>query len=356
MREDEYAVLDATELAATIAAGSVAAETVLETAIARIERLNPQLNAVVERLYDQAREALSDADPTAPFHGVPTLIKDLHTHVAGSRLTHGSAFMTDHVCSHDSDIVSRLRRAGLGILGRSNTPEFGINTTTEGRFHGSGVNPWNHARTPGGSSGGSAAAVAAGMVPVAHATDSGGSIRVPASCCGLVGLKPSRGRVFAGLDAGEGWHDLFNAFVVTRSARDAAGLLDCLANRRDPAPYRAEPFVGSYRNLSGRDPGALSIGVLDLTQSAVPVDRECRLAIELTEKACEAAGHHLEPAPDHSSTARPSRTASSNSSHPALPPPSGPMPAPPAERRRPGISSRRCGRRSDWARRSAART
>jgi amidase len=234
--EADYTSRDATALADLVRKGEVSPEELLDTAIARIERLNPHLNAVVETLYDAARRDIADGLPDGPFAGVPFLVKDLHTLVKGSRLSHGCRFFANHVSSHDSSIAAKARAAGLVIAGRTNSPEFGLNSTTESRFLGPARNPWNPEYSTGGSSGGSAAAVAAGMVPLSHATDSGGSIRIPASCCGLIGLKPTRGRVLAGLDVGEGWHDTFNAFAITRSVRDTARLLDCLKNGGEPAP------------------------------------------------------------------------------------------------------------------------
>ena len=299
MHEEDYALSDAGELAGLIRQGAVSPEEVLEAAIVRITRLNPSLNAIVETLFEEARGALAQTahgdGADGPLFGVPALVKDLHTLVAGSVLTHGSAYFEGHVSTQDSDIVRRMRRAGLSIIGRSNTPEFGLNTTTEGRFHGPAVNPWKHDRSPGGSSGGSAVAVASGMVPVAHATDSGGSIRIPAACCGLVGLKPSRGRVFAGLDPGEGWHDMFNAFAVTRSIGDTALLLDCLANDGQPAPYTASGFSGSFKTLAEAPVPAFSIGVLTTPASGASVDRSCIAAVERVASACRTLGHAIQP-------------------------------------------------------------
>lgn len=299
MLDIDYALSEASDLAEHIRCGAVSPGQVLEAAIARIVRLNPTLNAVVETLFDQARNALAEAasedSAGSPLFGVPALVKDLHTLVASSVLTHGSAYFEGHVSMQDSDVVRRMRHAGLSIVGRSNTPEFGLNTTTEGRFHGPAINPWKRDRSPGGSSGGSAVAVASGMVPVAHATDSGGSIRIPAACCGLVGLKPSRGRVFAGLDHGEGWHDMFNAFAVTRSIGDTALLLDCLANDGQPAPYISAGFSGSFRTLADMSVPAFSIGVLTVPTSGAAVDSRCTAAVEMVASACQTLGHTIQP-------------------------------------------------------------
>ena len=290
----DYTSRDATGLADLVRSGEVSAAELLEAAITRIERLNPRYNAVVEELYDAAREDIARGLPDGPFTGVPFLIKDLHTLVKGSRLSHGCRFFANHVSSHDSSIVAKARSAGLVIAGRTNTPEFGLNTTTESRFLGAARNPWNSEHSTGGSSGGAAASVAAGMVPVAHATDSGGSIRIPASCCGLVGLKPTRGRVLAGLDAGEGWHDTFNAFAVTRSVRDAAGLLDCLRNTSDPAPYYAPHGEFGYSWLLDAPVGKMRIGILQEPPTGVAISAECREALETTRTLLEDLGHRTE--------------------------------------------------------------
>lgn len=294
MQAADYLAADATALAAAIRAGHVSAAEAVQAAVDRIDALNPRINAVVETLYDGIDAQLAALDPAAPFAGVPYLVKDLHTLVQGSHLTQGSAFLAGHRSGHDSDLVRRLRRAGFIIIGRTNTPEFGLNATTEPRLHGPTRNPWNMALSPGGSSGGAAAAVASGMVPAAHATDSGGSTRIPAAACGLVGLKPSRGRNFAGLDEGEGWSDQFNAHAVTRSLRDSAGILDATANRAAPAPYRA-PDAGSFLAACDRAPPRLRIGVMAAPPSGVAVDPACLAALERTADLCRRLGHETRP-------------------------------------------------------------
>lgn len=292
MKEEEYALLDATGLAGLVARGEVDPYSPSRAAQQRIARLNPTFNAAVTSIVP-ALEMESWDEHLPPFFGVPTLVKDLHTLVKGSALTHGSRFFKGHISSHDSDLVARMRRTGMSIIGRSNTPEFGINTSTEGAFHGPALNPWNIARSTGGSSGGAAAAVASGMVPIAHATDSGGSIRIPASCCGLVGLKPTRGRIFAGLDEGEGWHDLFHAFFLTRSVRDVAGLLDCLANQDGAVPYLGPTMSGTYKELLRQPCPKYKVGVMRLPPNEVPLDPECELALNRAEAAFSEMGHEL---------------------------------------------------------------
>lgn len=294
--EADYTSRDATALAALVRNREVSAQELLDTAIARIEHLNPRLNAVVETLYDAARRDIANGLPDGSFTGVPFLVKDLHTLVRGSRLSHGCAFFAGHASSHDSSVVTKARSAGLVIAGRTNSPEFGLNTTTESRFLGAARNPWNPERSTGGSSGGSAAAVASGMVPLAHATDSGGSIRIPASCCGLIGLKPTRGRVLAGLDTGEGWHDTFNAFAITRSVRDTASLLDCLKNGDEPAPYYPPYHDMSFSRIPDAPPRSLRIGILEAPPNGVAVDPDVRDALDGTRKLLEDLGHVTETA------------------------------------------------------------
>ncbi|MCH8843794.1 MAG: hypothetical protein IID61_12590 [SAR324 cluster bacterium] len=192
---NDLATLDATALADLVRRGELQPIELVDAAIARIERLDPRLNAVVTPMFDQAREAAAGSLPEGPFRGVPFLLKDLGAEYAGARLTNGSAFLKDHISSRDSELVARYIRAGMIVLGKTNTSEFGLVPTAEPALFGPAHNPWNLSRSTGGSSGGSAAAVAAGVVPMAHASDGGGSIRIPASCCGLYGLKPTRGRI-----------------------------------------------------------------------------------------------------------------------------------------------------------------
>ena len=201
---DDYDRYDAVGLAHLVREGATTAGELLETAIARLEAVNPVINAVTVKMYDAARASIEAGLPDGPLRGVPFLLKDLFAPYAGSAMTNGSRLYADYVCDHDSELVARYRRAGLVVFGRTNSPEMGIAYTTEPHLHGPTRNPWDLDRTPGGSSGGAAAAIAARVVPAAHASDGGGSIRVPASCCGLFGLKPTRGRTPSGPDAGEG--------------------------------------------------------------------------------------------------------------------------------------------------------
>jgi len=223
---DEYTSFDATALAALVRQKQVKPIELVDAAIEWIEYLNPTLNAVVTPMYEQARETAVGKLPDGSFTGVPFLLKDLGATFGGVRMTHGSVFMRNFIPDHDNELVTRLKRAGLIVIGKTNTPELGILPTTEPRLFGATRNPWDITRTPGGSSGGSAAAVAARFVPMAHANDGGGSIRIPASCCGLFGLKPTRARNPLGPDFGDLFSGLIIEHAVTRSVRDSAALLE----------------------------------------------------------------------------------------------------------------------------------
>src|SRR4029453_7394491 len=225
----DVALLDATAQADLVRTKQVKPIELLDAAIERIERVNPQLNAVVTPMYEIARKTAEASLPDGPFTGVPFLLKDLGAGDAGVRQTQGSEYLKDFVSPFDSELTARYKRAGLVIAGKSNTPEFGLLPTTEPRLFGPTRNPWAPEHSVGGSSGGSAAAVAAGVVPMAHANDGGGSIRIPASCCGLFGMKPSRARVPMGPMLGDIMGGLVCEHAVTRSVRDSAALLDASA-------------------------------------------------------------------------------------------------------------------------------
>lgn len=294
----EYEQYDAVGLAALIRSGDVTADEVLDAALARLDERNPDINAVVTSRASDARAevagGLSQVDVAAPLRGVPYLVKDLNTQIAGVRGTDGSRLFADYVAPRDSVVVERMRAAGLVILGKTNTPEFGLNATTEGRFLGAARNPWNREHSTGGSSGGSAAAVAAGIVPAAHATDGGGSIRIPASCCGLFGLKPTRARLPFAPYAGEGWAGLSIGHAVTRSVRDSAALLDATAGPAAGDPYAAPAPARPFREEVGADPGVLRVGVLEGSPSHTAVDDECRAAVAGAARLCEQLGHAVE--------------------------------------------------------------
>jgi Asp-tRNA(Asn)/Glu-tRNA(Gln) amidotransferase A subunit family amidase len=266
----------------------------LESAIARIEKRNPKINAVVTKMYDQARSAISAGLPQGPFTGVPYLLKDLHLLYSGVPTTFGSRLFADFVPDHDSAMTLRLRRAGLVICGKTNTPEFGQSTSTEPVLFGPTRNPWNIQFSSGGSSGGSAAAVASGMVPMAHGTDGGGSIRVPASCCGLFGLKTTRARNPYGPDLGEGWSGASVGHAITRSVRDSAALLDATAGPDVGDPYWAPPPVRSFLEEVGSSPGRLKIAVCTATFNGSEVDGDCLDAVKDAGALCQSLGHFLE--------------------------------------------------------------
>jgi amidase len=295
---DELATMDATAQADLIRRREASPADLVEAAIARIERVNPTLNAVITPLFDKARsEAASRALPDGPFHGVPFLLKDLVCHSAGDPYHAGMRFLRElgWVEPQDTYLAGKFRAAGFVILGRTNVPELGPMPTTEPLAYGPTRNPWDTARSPGGSSGGSAAAVASGMVPAAHANDGGGSIRIPASECGLVGLKPSRGRVSQGPTGSEMWAGMAIEHVVTRSVRDSAAILDAVAGYMPGDPYVAPPPLRPYRQEVGADPGRLRIGVLTQAPGGgTAVHPECVRAVEAASRLLESLGHRLE--------------------------------------------------------------
>jgi amidase len=290
---DEFVFLDATAQAELVWRKEVKAIELVDAAIERIERLNPTLNAVVTPMYEQARTAATGELPEGPFAGVPFLLKDLVASYAGVRMTSGATFLRDFVPDHDSELVARLKRAGLIILGKTNTPEFGILPTTEPRLFGPSRNPWNTGRTTGGSSGGSAAAVAAGLVPIAHGNDGGGSIRIPASCCGLFGLKPTRARNPLGPDYGDIFGGLVIDHALTRSVRDSAALLDATSGPDVGDPYWAPPPVRPFLHEVGADPGRLRIAYTTEAATGVPVHADCVSAVREAAALCADLGHEV---------------------------------------------------------------
>jgi Asp-tRNA(Asn)/Glu-tRNA(Gln) amidotransferase A subunit family amidase len=279
MRFDEYRRQDATALANSIAKKEVSAKEVLEAAITRAEQVNPAINAIVHKQYDRARSAVAQGLPSGPLSGVPFLIKDLGFFEKGEPATFGSSLFKDFVADHDSAYVVRCKRAGLVIMGRSSSPEFGLNPNTEPRLYGSCRNPWNLEHSAGGSSGGAAAAVIAGVLPAAHATDGGGSIRIPAAQCGLFGLKPSRGRMSLSPDAGEGWGGLSIGHVVTRSVRDSALMLDCTAGPEPGDPYAAPTPEHSFVEAISQPPRKLKIAMMLKDHRGNKIHPECAKAV-----------------------------------------------------------------------------
>lgn len=290
----EYDQYDATGLASLVANGSVTPEALLEEAIARAERVNPSINAIVEPLHDYARELLRAGIPEGPFSGVPFLLKDLGQAMRAAPMRNGSRYFADYVPDYDSEMVARFKRAGLVTFGKTNTPELGLVGTTEPRLSGPTRNPWAAERVAGGSSGGAAAAVAAGIVPMASASDGGGSIRIPAACVGLVGLKPSRGRNPSGPELGEGWYGQVQHGVISRSVRDTAAALDATAGGDAGMPYCAPPPPLRFIDEAAREPGALRVAVCR-TPLCAPgaLDPECLRGLDHTIKLLESLGHHV---------------------------------------------------------------
>ena len=299
MTFQEYADFDGLGLAELVARGEITSAELVEEAIDRAERHNPTINALVYEMYDSARDAARDADSNgtpAPFRGVPFLLKDLLGNCSGVPTTCASRFLDGVPANHNSELVLRFRRAGLIPIGKTNCSEFGLLPTTEPHLHGACRNPWNTDHSSGGSSGGSAAAVAAGIVPVAHANDGGGSIRIPASCCGLVGMKPTRARnTFAPL-TGDVMNGLVVEHAVSRSVRDSAALLDCTAGPGIGDPYVAPPPERPYLEEVSRDPGRLRVATWSRNLRGGEIDPECRKAIENTASLLVELGHEVEEA------------------------------------------------------------
>jgi amidase len=292
----EYESYDGLGLADLIKRREVSAGEVIEAAIARIEGRNPAVNAVIHTMFEQARRAAAAPLPDGVFSGVPFLLKDLMAAYAGEPLTSSCRFLSGHVSDHDSELVTRHRRAGLVVLGKTNTPELGILGVTEPVLHGPTLNPWNLEHTPGGSSGGSAAAVAAAMVPFAHGGDGGGSIRIPSSCCGLFGLKPSRGRNPLGPDFGESWCGMVQEHAISRSVRDSAALLDATCGPDLGAPYFAPPPPRPFLAEVGADPGRCRIAFTPSSLFGETTHPECRAAVEDAARLLTSLGHDVDEA------------------------------------------------------------
>ncbi len=293
MQPADYASYDALGLADLVRAGTITPGELLDAAIASVEATNPRLNAVIMTLYDLGRRAIASGLPDGAFRGVPYLLKDLNAPLGGVPTTRGSRFFQDAVPPEDGVLVQRLKRAGLVIFGKTNTCELGLSVTCEPQLYGPTRNPWALDRTPGGSSGGAAAAVAARMVPMAHAADGFGSIRVPAACCGLVGLKPTRGRNSLAPYLGEGVAGLVAEHAVTRSIRDCAALLDATSGPAPGDPYAAAPPARPFLAETGTDPGQLRIAFTSQTGSAAVVDPECRTTLEQAARLCADLGHEV---------------------------------------------------------------
>lgn len=285
------------EQARLIRSGEVSPAEMVEAAIAAIEKYNPKLNAVVLPMYDIARRAVKSLKGDEPYGGVPLLLKDMCAEYAGAPMTEGSRFLQGYISPRDSELVARYRRAGFIVVGKTNSPEFASKPTTEPELYGATRNPWDLSRSPGGSSGGSGAAVAAGMVAVAHANDGGGSTRLPAAVCGLVGLKPTRGRNPLGPDYGDpGAAGLLSEHVVTRTVLDNALMLDVTAGADVGAPYYPPPPLRSFAAEVGLDPGRLRIAFSTQPITHTPVHADCQQAVRDIAALCESLGHHVEEA------------------------------------------------------------
>ena len=292
---NDYVRHDGLGLAALVRQGELQPSELLDCALARIDAVNPGLNAVIRRRDEAAQREAAQIDKAAPFAGVPFLVKDLLATLAGEVTGSGNRLLGLLPMPHDSELVRRWRAAGVVIAGRTNTPEFGLTPYTEPRTVGPSCNPWDPGRTPGGSSGGSAAAVAAGMVPLASGGDGGGSIRIPASCCGLFGLKPSRGMTPTGPDLGELWRGLAIEHVLSRSVRDSAAMLDATRGADAGAPYAAPAFERPLLEEVGRDPGRLRIGFTGRPlMGAGPVHADCLAALDDAVRLLASLGHEVE--------------------------------------------------------------
>lgn len=303
MTFDEYRSFDALGLAGLIRRREVSAAEVMEAALARLHAVNPTVNAV-SYLHQPALDAAAQQGRDGPFAGVPYLIKDLHAPVKDMPLTHGSRLFAGQVHDFDAETVARLRRAGFVVIGRTNAPEFGMNVTTEPALNGPTRNPWNLAHIAGGSSGGAGAAVASGILPAAHATDSGGSIRIPASCNALVGLKPTRALLPYGPHRGDAAHGISHEHAVTRSVRDCAAILDATAGPDVGAPYFTQrpslPFLDSI----ARTPGPLRVAYTCSDFTGRPAHAECDAAVRQSAYLLTGLGHEVAqaaPQYDHDS-------------------------------------------------------
>ncbi|SFQ65074.1 amidase [Hymenobacter arizonensis] len=290
----EYDQLDALAMAALVCSGQLTASDLCEAAIARAEAVNPRLNAVVLPLYEAARQRASQGLPAGAFGGVPFLLKDFGAQYAGVPHTSGSRALRHFVPAADAELARRWQVAGLNILGKTNTPEFALMGVTEPALFGPARNPWHLAHTPGGSSGGAAAAVAAGIVPVAGAGDGGGSIRIPAACCGLFGLKPSRGRVPTGPEQGEKWQGAAVEHVLSRSVRDSAALLDATHGADAGAPYFLPGPVRPFLEEVSRPPGRLRIAFSLGHPLGSTLHTECATAVRGAATLLESLGHIVE--------------------------------------------------------------
>ncbi|MBV6443231.1 MAG: amidase [Haliscomenobacteraceae bacterium CHB4] len=294
MNFEEYRRHDALGLAELVKKGEIKAEELLEIAIRRTEDVNPTLNVVIHKIYDEALATAKKVSRSGTFAGVPFLVKDLGMEVKGTPMRAGCRGYSNYISTDDSYVVQKMRQAGLVIFGKTNTPEFGLTPFTEPELFGPTRNPWNLERTPAGSSGGSAAAVAAGIVPMASANDGGGSIRMPASACGLFGIKPSRGRTSWGRLFGEMWNGAVAEGCVSRSVRDSAAYLDAIIGTAPGDPYDIQRPKRPYLYEAGTMPEKLHIGYTAAHTLNLPVDPVCQRALEYAVEILRSEGHAME--------------------------------------------------------------
>jgi len=289
----EYEDYDALGLAELVNKGDVSPTELLNEAIERTEKFNPKLNAVVLKHYDEAKQLIADGLPNGPFKGVPFLLKDLHLLWKGTVTSFGSAAWDGYVADHNTTLTDRYLKSGLVIFGKTNSPELGLAGTTEPRLYGATHNPWNLEHSPGGSSGGAAAAVAAGILPLANASDGGGSIRIPASACGLFGIKPTRGRTPIGPDRGEGWGGMSISHAVSRTVRDSAALLDATTGEAPGDPYASPTPARSFLEEVSTPTGKLRIAFNTRRPDGSKPEAEVEQAILNAAKLCEELGHKV---------------------------------------------------------------
>jgi amidase len=293
---DDLTTLDATAVAALVASGQVTPGELLDQALAAVDRLNPALNAVVLVQEAAARRAIAEGLPRGPYRGVPYLIKDLGCEAQDFPSHNGSRLFANTHYTYDSEIFLRMRATGVVTFGRTTSPEGGIGAATEAAVYGGPTrNPWNLDHTSGGSSGGSGAAVAAGIVAFAHGSDGGGSVRIPASSCGLFGFKPTRARLPDGPASGEGWAGMSIDGFLTKSVRDTATMLDACSGPDLGAPYVAPPLHKSHADAISRPPRRLRVALCDTTLTGEPIHPEVAAAVRATGALLESMGHHVEP-------------------------------------------------------------
>ncbi len=293
MQFSEYVKLDATALAELVKSKQISAKELVETAIARIEAVDTKVHSVIHRRSVRALDEAEKNSTEGVFGGVPFLVKDLDGTLADEPYNGGTRALAGYIAKTDSEHFARFKRTGVLIIGKTNTPELGLVAYTEPELHGPTRNPWNLAHTPGGSSGGSAAAVAAGIVPMAHAGDGGGSIRIPASACGLFGLKPSRGRMPMGPDESESWHGFVSRHVVSRSVRDSAAMLDATHGPDETSTYQAPTPARPFLEELKQSPGKLRIAYTSRSLMGSTTHRDCVQALEESMKLCESLGHEV---------------------------------------------------------------